>query len=194
MDVARLHVFETNSSSSHVICILKNCEQNTVGFRDDDGVFLYDGRWNIDVSEGYGWGFEILTTFGDKFKYALCEYCSTYFSWDEEDEENLKMLEDIAKRHIPGLRNIVIDNRIEYKESDDGHRVEYEVPNIGTIAHQRACTLKDFLAETVISLEEFLVNDRYIIVVDNDNTDSWDDYKKSGIINLNNIESEYRWE
>ena len=67
-----------------------------------------------------------------------------------------------------------------------------EQPMIGAIDHQSAGRLKSFLKSKGISLKEFLTNKKYIIVVDGDEYNRWDQYKRAGIIDKNNIVEEYR--
>lgn len=67
----------------------------------------------------------------------------------------------------------------------------FEIPDIGTIDHQSAGLLKNFIKDKGISLKEFLTNKRYLIIVDGDEYCDWDKYKASGIIDLDNIEEEY---
>lgn len=66
-----------------------------------------------------------------------------------------------------------------------------EQPDIGSIDHQSAGLLKNFLKDKGISLKEFLTNKKYIVIVDGDEYCLWDQYKRAGIINTDNIIEEY---
>ena len=67
----------------------------------------------------------------------------------------------------------------------------WESPDIGTIDHQSAGLLKNFLKDKGISLKEFLTNKRYMIVQDGDEYCDFDRLLKSGIINRNFITEIY---
>lgn len=239
----RSGIHETNSSSSHALCITKRnvrIKTEDLLYRTEDGeynygpdaIYIRNGVWDIDddVAEGFGWGFEILHSFEDKFKYALCSFCGGYddYTWLGEQQEKLDMLIDIAKKYIPGLKevkinthdvNIYLDKKgnelfrnemIYYGHDEDGNIIYqykdesgnlqfaeldtenyYEIPSIGPIDHQSIGILQGFLREKNITVEEFLINKRYIVIINDDNSQLWQEYKKSGIIDLDFIEEEY---
>lgn len=65
-------------------------------------------------------------------------------------------------------------------------------PYYGEIDHQSRTVLGDwFKKHPDVSLEEFLINKKYIIVIDGDESFVWDKYKAAKIINTDMIESEY---
>lgn len=83
------------------------------------------------------------------------------------------------------------ENRPEYYYLDEnGNKCpavldeedEMVMPNIGMIDHQSAGLLKSFLKNRNISLEEFLTNKRYTIVVDGDEYFEFQKYLESGFI------------
>lgn len=67
----------------------------------------------------------------------------------------------------------------------------YEAPAIGTIDHQSAGLLMNFLKDKGISLKEFLTNKKYVVIISGDEEQKWEEYKRSGIINLDFIIEEY---
>lgn len=67
----------------------------------------------------------------------------------------------------------------------------WESPAIGTIDHQSAGMLKNFLKENNVSLKEFLTNKKYIIVIDGDEYNELEKLMKSGILDKNNITQIY---
>ena len=243
--VIRRGCFESNSSSAHSICVTKNdihlTEKDFVHNLDsddpypDDYVYAWDtdGSWHLwHVEDGFGrWPFQMLTTFSDKFRYALCEYCGRYYGDEPEFEENLKMFEDLAKEIVPGVQKLKISTKeLDIYRDEDGnellHRdLEYdgynketheyepiyvyvdstgnkhkaicdeeeylEVEDIGFIDHQSSGLLKNFLKDKGISLKEFLTNKRYVVIISSDETEDWQRYKRSGLIDLNFIVEEY---
>jgi len=239
--VVRKDVFETNSSSQHSICITKRNEHINpdkmiwkCGDSDycEDRVYLYkDGKWNLrEIEDGFGrYPFNMLTSFEDKFKYAMCEYMGYLYVDDPEFSEYWEMFKDIAREVLPGFTDFHIYTKNEdiylddegnpirrrdlkfedwnketheeifsYVAKDGTRKIAtvdqndvYEVPCIGTIDHQSAGLLKNFLKDEGISLKEFLTNKKYIVIIDGDEYCDWSRYKMSGIINLDFIEKEY---
>lgn len=240
MKVVRQNVFETNSSSQHSLCVLKrdsyidfdnlvwDCDkENNV-----DAIYLSsDGEWSLrEIYEGYGRSpFQLLTTFEEKFKYAMCEFLGLLYEDDPEWQQWYDEFKSIATELLPGFK----DFRMETKEIDiyldeDGNEImqkdlhydywnsekdrdEYyyldengnkhpakfdkenylEMPDIGTVDHQSAGMLKNFLASHGVSLKEFLTNKKYIVVVDGDEHDAWGTIKETDLIDKSAIVEEY---
>ncbi len=118
--VVRYKVWETNSSSQHVIAITKNEShinpEEMIWDRNKenqsyDTVYLSHGEWNLrDIDEGYGrYPFEILVTFEDKFKYAMCEFLGSLYPDDPEYKRIYKEFEEIARECLPGFQAFRID-------------------------------------------------------------------------------------
>lgn len=62
-----------------------------------------------------------------------------------------------------------------------------EVPSIGTIDHQSAGLLRHYLESRNISIKEFLLNKRYIIICDGDERDDLDKMIEAHIIDMAKI-------
>ena len=75
---------------------------------------------------------------------------------------------------------------IEYWESD-GYWC-FKKPYTGYVDEGM---LSGFLKKENISIEEFLLNKRYVVIQDGDEYCYWDDMKKSGLVNMNIIDHEY---
>ena len=248
--VIRRKVWETNSSSSHVITVTKSIPGTDPHIKRDELVCDYtndhytyesiyldkNGVWDLsysDLEEGFGrWPFKFISTFKDKFIYAMCEYLGDYYGDEYEYNDRIQLFEDIAVKVIPGCTGIdfrrtkdleiyttaegrEIEHRclkyVGYDEdkkedqysylSDDGTYKPavksadsyYEVPAIGNIDHQSAGLLKKFIYSKGISLEEFLTNKRYHIVVDGDEYDDYGKWKATSCLyHPEDIEKEYR--
>lgn len=108
--------FETNSSSMHSIVITKNDthvtpEEFCPTEDNNESIYLCKGKLLIrgDISSGYGRRpFKLLTTFEEKFKYALCEYLGDKYCDDDDYDETWNMFVDLAKEIIPGCDGIDI--------------------------------------------------------------------------------------
>ena len=77
--------------------------------------------------------------------------------------------------------------KITVKESE----FSYEQPYYGYVDHQSLGIVENFLKDNNITLKEFLTNKKYIIIIDGDEYNGWGNLKYAGVLNLNNIVSEY---
>ena len=138
--VVRSGCFETNSSSMHSIIITKNdnhlkpedfeFDQEKDDEYPEDYVFVgKDGEWRLwRVYEGFGrHPFQFLTTFQDKFTYALCEYLGDMFSDEDEFDSILNEFENIATDVIPGCGSLYIDTKDESIYLDEnGNEIKHK--------------------------------------------------------------------
>lgn len=139
----RKGVFETNSSSSHAIVVGKK----------DSMASLEDAKWRLDDNgmiefyEGdleFGWGFDILINWYDRLRYAVAS-CA-----DMCDDDTLDRISSLCEKRIPGCKGLDLS---EVK---------------GVIDHQSMGLFQEALSK--ISLEDFIFNDRYAVIIDNDNS------------------------
>lgn len=229
----RRGVFETNSSSQHSLCIMKNNEHYTPDEIAKD-FCLYDNKetgekdcewhiWEEDLRFGRS-PFRALGNFHDKWLYA----CASLV--DEYNDENYKKLESLALKYVPGLKKIVIpmmsdavadknhpDNKdneyaqkygktedelnewLEQKEKDWGiDTIEYWEGDNGYFHFEKPYTgdteeyiLGRFLEKENVSLEEYLINKKYVVIQDGDEYNEFGNFKKIGLINLEVIDHEY---
>ena len=154
-------VFETNSSSSHSISIRKMNEITTPEEIADqfkyriwpDGSLRY---WDHELEFGRS-PFEPLTTFADKLRYAIASY--------GDNEEMIETIKSIMFKYIPNLKKIEFPttNYNWHDPEDDTER-----PYYGDIDHQSCGVLQGCLRRHNISLEEFLLNKKYVVFIDGD--------------------------
>lgn len=122
--VVRKSCFESNSSSMHSIVVTKNDFHVSpaelvpdVRSYDDEELYI-DKNGKLDlwrIGEGFGRApFEILTTFKDKLKYAMCEYLGYLYPDDPEYDEYYDMFKDLCSEVIPGF----VDFDIRKKDMD----------------------------------------------------------------------------
>lgn len=76
---------------------------------------------------------------------------------------------------------------IDYWESSDGYW-EFKRPYAGYVDED---ILSGFLEKENMSIEEFLLNKRYVVVQDGDEYCYWQDIKATGLINMDMIDHEY---
>lgn len=242
----RYNMFESNSSSSHVLIVTKNDHILTPEDAWHDGMdwndienknleYIYLDKHNhaanfYERELEFGRSpFKILTSFEDKIAYAIASFCGDYsHSSDEEKVDYLNEIINIAHEVFPELEDIKLPikeidvyldlNGNELKDEDvlynfsvsresafyhfykdkDGKKhpakradYVYDAPNVPGIDHQSATLLKSFLEREHITLRDFLLNKKYIIIITGDEYDDWENLKRSGLINKDNIIFEY---
>ena len=153
MNIAiRSGVFETNSSSSHSICI-RNDRDNLCIDRENivDNILNGRGEWKITGMYFGRSPFRYLAKFSEKVIYALAN--------------NLDYIEieNIVRKHVPEFT--------EFKfvtESGCGQTDDY--------------ILDSWLISNHVSLEDFLTKDSYFVICDGDEYFIFSDMIESGII------------
>lgn len=181
MKQIRRNVFETNSSSSHSIVILnedvnKNNDEHLSYF---ETYLCSDGLYHIlDYDLEFGRSpFDVLSTFSEKLNYAIASF----------GEEKFNELEELACKYLKGLDGECC-SRIEISKCRWSSK---ENKYYGNIDHQSSGILQSFLFKENISLEEFLVNPKYIVIIDGDEYCIFEKLKDSGLIKNNTIKKEY---
>lgn len=107
------------------------------------------------------------------------DYCKKYGKTEEEMEE---YLEELQKKYDSY-------EILDFWTDRDKTYWIYELPYTGYAEDYGM--MKNFLDEKNLSLEEFLTNKKYVIIVDGDEYCVYDDLKSSGLIDINAIEYEY---
>lgn len=190
MKQIRRNVFETNSSSSHSLVITTDNEHYT---REEINKNFYVTKngivrlWESSL-EFYRSPFDMLVTFKDKLRYAIA---SSNGNLVDECRE-------ICKKYVDGFIDFEFDTKDYVWDSNVKDYVEAKVPvpNYGGTDDYQ---IEGWLKKYNVSLEEFLTNKRYIVVVDGDEYQIFDHIKKSGFFDTSKIihdsyeESEAEW-
>ena len=132
--IIRKSCFETNSSSAHSLLITKNDTHVTTdellsnGSDNDDRIYVDDNGeiWLFGIQRGYGRSpFEILSSFEDKLKYAMCEFLG-YKHGDEDDYDSIyQEFIDITKELIPGFVDYDISTKdVDIYLDEDGNELK----------------------------------------------------------------------
>ena len=181
----RQGVFETNSSSMHSIVVKKTIDYYTKEEAEEEIYVRKSGKWAIhDYELQFGRSpFEIIGSFERKIHYAIASWCGNYLD-KNEIENKFQEIEQIVKKYIPETKLIELPERYNYSFGE-------EEKYYGYVDHESIGLLQDFLEEKEITLEEFLTNKRYIVIIDGDEYCLWKEAKKTGIIDLNEIEEEF---
>lgn len=199
----RKNVFETNSSSMHSIVVTKNDIKYTEEEINKEFWVQDDGRIKLYSSEvRFGrYPFAILSTMKDKARYVMAALCC------RKDDDAYQEIVAIIKKYIPEFVDFELEKETNlhnphyYTEKDmktlfEGYAKfgdEYVSWNykFGQIDHQSGDVLPSFLEEKGVSLEEFLTNRKYIIVIDGDEYCVFESMKENGLIDMDNIVEEF---
>ena len=176
MIYVRRGVFETNSSSSHSIVLMKNdkpCKTiGDSGMIDADYLVDHDGVMDFWYERDLEFGrspFELLTDWEGRLRYAIASFGG--------EEEKIKELEEICRRRIAGFI------KFKFKE-DRWEKGDYH----GYIDHQSMGLLQAALKKYNVSLEEFIFNDKFIVVIDGDEYCVFDTLMDTEMFNKNAVE------
>lgn len=176
----RRNVFESNSSSMHSLVISREDRLLTKDELTDGMYLLDDGIWDIWMDDDLYFGrspFQCLATFESKVRYAIASLCCC--KSDEEKKSTFEEIKTIVLEAIPTCKDVKLP-RDSYYEKE---KVVY-----GGVDED---ILSGFLEKNNIDLKDFLLNKKYVVIVDGDEYCIYDELKKSGIINKDNIEKEY---
>ena len=178
MKQIRHNVFETNSSSSHSLVITTDNKHYTREEINDEFYLTKEGKvrlWESSL-EFYRSPFDILATFKDKLRYAIAS-------------SNGNLVDEcrkICREYIDGFTDFEFDTKDYVWDSEVKDYVEADepVPNYGGTDDYE---IEGWLKKYNVSLEEFLNNKRYIVVVDGDEYNTWLHIKDSGLVNTTKI-------
>ena len=173
MKQIRRNVFETNSSSSHSLVITTDNEHYTREEINKNFYITKEGKvrlWESSL-EFYRSPFDMLVTFKDKLRYAIA---SSNGNLVDECRE-------ICKKYVDGFIDFEFDTKDYVWDSEVKDYVETDepIPNYGGTDDYQ---IEGWLKSYNVSLEEFLTNKRYIVVVDGDEYNCWLHIKDSGLV------------
>lgn len=152
----RQSIFETNSSSSHSIVVRKRStllDLSTDGNHYSDFASFEDGVLSLRGGNHFGWGWDVLTNWLDRFAYAMASL--------GEDKQS-EILDGMKER---------LKCEIEITECVPWWGDGSSRPDYGDVDHQSCGLLGSFLLETGIDVMDFIFDDKYVVIIDNDNND-----------------------
>ena len=160
----RRGVFETNSSSSHSMCIQNNATDDCM---DTEHIIndLLNGRgaWKIKDNSYERSPFRFLNKFSEKVLYALAVY-----GYDDEKDPNneIRQIENIVRKYVPEFSSFDTSDTNSYYKFGYAENTGFDT----------------WLKNNNITLEEFITSNKYAVVVDGDEYDIFTDMIKCGII------------
>lgn len=178
MKQIRRNVFETNSSSSHSLVITTDDEHYT---REEINKNFYVTKkgivrlWESSL-EFYRSPFDMLVTFKDKLRYAIAS----------SNGNLVDQCRELCYKYVDGFVDFEFDTKDYVWDSEVKDYVEADepIPNYGGTDDYQ---IEGWLKYYNVSLEEFLTNKRYIVVVDGDEYQIFDHIKKSGLFDTSKI-------
>lgn len=183
-------VFETNSSSSHSIVIAKGKKNDRIYTEEEfkDRFYLDEkGRssvWEHTLDFGRS-PFHIISGFREKVLYAIAYFCGSYQGKEQRDYY-FREITDIVKKYVDGFDGFNMPKERYWNEDTEEKGYYY-----GSVDHQSYGLLKSILNGEGISLEEFLTNKKYVIVIDGDEYNEFDCLIESGLFNTASIDKVY---
>ena len=161
----RNNVFETNSSSAHTIAVKNKDEYDydLKWFLNEDGSFEF---WDTSSLEFGRSPFDVLCTTYQKIPYFIASY-------------GFKKISKIIMENIPEVKEIK-KPRINSRWDDPDLKQGIDHQSIGMLQH--------FIQKNNITIEEALFNNKYIIIIDGDEYNTWGKMINCGLININNLE------
>lgn len=177
----RKGVFETNSSSSHSIVVTKanNDTQYNVdaGWRvDKTGILSF---WDDDLEFGR-YPFKFLYNWYHRLCYAIASANTT----SSDFQAQLDVIRNICKKHINNFKDFKFPIEHSWNENEEDEII------YGWVDHQSASLLDEFLEKYHVDLEDFIFNDNYIVIIDGDEYEIFNDMKEAKIINDDFIETQ----
>lgn len=178
MKQIRRNVFETNSSSSHSLVITTDNEYYTREEINKDFYITEKGivrLWESSL-EFYRSPFDMLATFKDKLRYAIAS----------SNGNLVDQCRELCQKYVDGFVDFEFDTKDYVWDSEVKDYVEADepIPNYGGTDDYQ---IEGWLKYYNVSLEEFLTNKRYIVVVDGDEYAIYDHIKKSGLFDTSKI-------
>lgn len=174
MKKIRSSVFETNSSSMHAVCIANN--KNSDRYPPSDII-----KMNYIDSNGFMYVYYDELSFGRyPFKILFSLYEKTLYAIASFGEEKFDELTQIFKTaYNDAVKEINSHSTYQHRYFEG-----FQMPDnyYGDIDHQSFGMLQGFLKSNNITISEFLLNPKYIIVIDGDEYMNLDRYQNAGFL------------
>lgn len=173
----RYNTFETNSSSMHSLVVVKDPKP----YSSDEQFSNYceDKEFNLFwYDEGvYGrFPFQVLRTPLDKLRY----YVAFYIGANKQTELIPKVIDFIHEQTGIAKKKINIKAYNEYESKYEG----YGYASINDTGED----VFTYIEKNNISMEEFVLNPKYIVIVDGDEYQEFKKLFRSNILNANDFE------
>lgn len=177
----RYNTFETNSSSMHSLVIVK--DPKPYSSREYDSL-EYDSeldKFDLFAYEDGLYGrspFQVLRSKTDKLRYYVAHYIGAL----KQTELIPKVINFIHEQTGICKKNIKIDTYRDYEDN----RCKYKYGYAGI--NDTGENVFTYIEKNNISMEEFVLNPKYIVIVDGDEYQEFKKLFQSNILNANDFE------
>lgn len=185
----RYSTFETNSSSMHSLVVTKSPKKYSardlaLGYDQDDlenGKPFYLWGWASEEDMTYErWPFRILSTPLEKLQY----YCA-YTLQNYSARPNKKAIKDVTafvmrQTGIKKAKDVILYQRFRENSKNKFY---------GVVAfNDTGESPMEFIKKNKINWEDFILNPKYIVIVDGDEEQNFKSLVNSGVVNTDNFE------
>lgn len=182
----RNNTFETNSSSMHSLVVVKDPKP----YRQDELLSTFgDDKFDLfwcDSSDGYyeRFPFRVMRTPIEKLRY----YVAHYIGACKHLELIPKVTDFISNQlHIPKEKIILdIDEDRYCRDEDDNSERDLNYGYAGT--NDTGEDVFTYIERNNISMEEFVLNPKYVVIIDGDEYQEFKKLFESNILDANNFE------
>ena len=156
----RENIFETNSSSAHSIVLRQKYNENSVEKNlkaFNEIVSKNNNTYVLDKEGQYSCNFRYIHTWREKLKYAII-----FYHIHHDNNEKIINIDENDEYVLSKLKEVSNIESISYVDKKEFYEESY-------IDHASVMELDLFVKFKEVSLIDFIFNDRYALITDNDN-------------------------
>ena len=156
----REHIFETNSSSAHSIVLRQKYNGNSVEKNlkvFNEIVSKNNNTYVLDKEGQYSCNFRYIHTWREKLKYAIL-----FYHIHHDENERIINIDENDEYVLSKLKEVSNIESISYVDKKEFYEESY-------IDHASVMELDHFLNYKKVDLVDFIFNDKYALITDNDN-------------------------
>ena len=156
----RENIFETNSSSAHSIVLRQKYNGNSVEKNlkvFNEIVSKNNNTYVLDKECQYSCNFRYIHTWREKLKYAIL-----FYHIHHDENERIINIDENDEYVLSKLKEVSNIESISYVDKKEFYEESY-------IDHASVMELDHFLNYKKVDLVDFIFNDKYALITDNDN-------------------------
>ena len=156
----RENIFETNSSSAHSIVLRQKYNENSVEKNlkvFNEIISKNNNTYVLDKEGQYSCNFRYIHTWREKLKYAIL-----FYHIHHDENERIINIDENDEYVLSKLKEVSNIESISYVDKKEFYEESY-------IDHASVMELDHFLNYKKVDLVDFIFNDKYALITDNDN-------------------------
>ena len=156
----RENIFETNSSSAHSIVLRQKYNGNSVEKNlkvFNEIISKNNNTYVLDKEGQYSCNFRYIHTWREKLKYAIL-----FYHIHHDENERIINIDENDEYVLSKLKEVSNIKSISYVDKKEFYEESY-------IDHASVMELDHFLNYKKVDLVDFIFNDKYALITDNDN-------------------------